>query len=102
MIQDYKGEYPYNDGTIRNWNSAEIGVYYCGFRNVFGSFVVAYVGKATSENGIRGRLLEHQRVDYWPDVTHFGYKVCATSQVAEAHEAAEIKRLQPKYNKVGK
>ena len=60
------------------------------------------VGRGVGDGGIRGRLLNHLRNDYWPDVTHFGYCVCSTAKEAEDFEASEIKRLQPKYNTQGK
>jgi len=102
MIQPYKGIYPYNEKVISKWDSTEIGVYYCGYPSASGNLYFLYVGKATSNQGIRGRLLQHLREDKWPDVSHFGYCVCSTSKEAEDLEASEIKRLQPKYNIQGK
>ncbi len=101
MIQEYKGMYPYTDKVVVDWNSAEIGVYYCGYPNN-GVLIVHYVGKGVGEAGMRGRLLDHLRDDYWPDATHFGYRGCGSVREAEDFEASEIKRLQPKYNKQGK
>lgn len=103
MIQKYEGEYSFNKATVEGWNSTAIGVYYVGSRAANGSFAsILYVGKATGDGGIRTRLLQHLSENKWPDATIFGYKVCSTAAEAEAHEAAEIKRLQPKYNVVGK
>lgn len=101
MIQTYKGHYPYNKKVVSNWNSTAIGVYYFGYLNTNGLYVL-YVGKATGDEGIRGRLLQHLREDEWPDVSHFGYCICSTSQEAEDFEASEIKRLKPKHNIQGK
>jgi len=101
MIQGYKGNYSYNETTVSGWNSAEIGVYYCGYRLQNGSLFPLYVGKATSNIGIRGRLLQHLSEDKWPDVSRFGYCVCSTSGEAEDLEATELARLKPKYNTLG-
>lgn len=102
MIQEYKGPFQYDETIISDWKSTATGVYYCGYINEEETLIVHYVGKATSENGIRGRLLDHLREDDWSDVTHFGYRVCTTAKEAENLEASEIKRLQPKYNTQGK
>lgn len=102
MIQQYKGNYPYNEKTIIAWDSNAIGVYYCGYPRTDGKLLVLYVGKATSDQGIRGRLLQHLEEDKWPDVSHFGYCVCSTSKEAEDFEASEIERCKPKYNTQGK
>ncbi len=102
MIQSYKGNYLFDKETVQNWNSSVIGVYYCGDINNNGSLTVLYVGKATSEEGIRGRLLQHLNEEKWSDITHFGYCVCTTSEEAEKFEASEIMKYQPKYNKQGK
>ena len=37
----------------------------------------------------------------WPDVSHFGYRVCSTLKEAKELETSEIENLQPKYNKSG-
>lgn len=102
MIQEYKGEYEYKENIISNWKSTSIGVYYCGFKSIKGVFSVLYVGRATGDHGIRGRLLEHLQENKWPDVSHFGYCICSTSKEAEDYESSEIKRLKPKYNIQGK
>jgi len=97
MIQPYKGHYSYNKRVVSDWDSTAIGVYYCGYLSINNLYVL-YVGKATSNEGIRGRLLQHLKENKWPDVSHFGYCVCSTSKEAEDFEASEIKRLKPKYN----
>ncbi len=102
MIEDYKGPYLYNKEIVSNWESTAIGVYYCGFISSNNVLSVLYVGKGTSDKGIRGRLLQHLDEDKWPDVSHFGYCICSTSTEAELFEASEIKRLKPKYNIQGK
>lgn len=101
MTHPYKGHYPYNNTVVGDWDSDATGVYYCGYI-LNDTLIVHYVGKAVAEGGIRNRLLQHLGEDKWPDVTHFGYCVCTTTNEAETLEAAEIKRLQPKYNKQGK
>jgi len=101
MIQEYKGPYQYSDKVVGDWDSDAIGVYYCGYLSG-GNLSVLYVGKSVGDGGIRGRLLDHLRDDYWPDVTHFGYRVCGTVRETEDFEAREIARLNPKYNKQGK
>lgn len=101
MIQEYKGPYPYTEKVVGDWDSSAIGVYYCGYPSN-GKLSVLYVGKSVGDGGIRGRLLDHLRDDYWPDVTHFGYRVCSTTKETEDFEASEIARLKPKYNKQGK
>ena len=102
MIQSYKGHYHYNKKVVSDWNSTAIGVYYCGYPLTNGKLYVLYVGKATSNEGIRGRLLQHLRENKWSNVSHFGYCVCSTSKESENFEASEIKRLKPKHNKQGK
>ncbi len=99
MIYKYEGHYQYNEKIVGDWDSTAIGVYYCGYPdNTNGYLSVLYVGKATSNQGIRGRLLQHLAEDEWQDVTHFGYCVCSTSKEAEDFEISEIERLKPKYN----
>ena len=102
MIQSYCGHYKFNKDTVANWNSKAIGVYYCGYLLNNGDLFVLYVGKATSDNGIRGRLLQHLDNDRWLDVSYFGYCQCSSQKEAEDFEAIEIKRWQPKYNILGK
>ena len=101
MVQEYKGPYQYSDKIVGDWDSNAIGIYYCGYPSN-NTLSVLYVGKGVGDAGIRGRLLDHLRDDYWPDATHFGFCVCGTVKEAEDFEASEIKRLQPKYNKQGK
>lgn len=102
MIQPYQGHYQYSEKVVGDWNSAAIGVYYCGELLSNGNLSVLYVGKATGDKGIRGRLLQHLGEDKWPDVSHFGYCVCSTSREAEDFEVSEIKKFKPKHNTQGK
>lgn len=101
MIQTYKGHFDYRESAITALNSGITGVYYCGALTITGSLVPYYVGRAIGEDGIRGRVLDHHQEDYWPDVTHFGFEACSTASEAIQHEANEIARYKPKYNKQG-
>lgn len=103
-MQQYAGEFPFNERTVGGWEAGGrvIGVYYCWAVNAFGAKTCVYVGRAVGDDGLRGRLLQHLAEDKWRDATHFGYTVCATANEAAQHEANEIYRMQPKYNKVGK
>lgn len=101
MIYDYQGHYDYDHDVINNWNSSDIGVYYCGFLATSGNLRPLYIGRAVGDEGIRGRLLDHLRDDYWPDVTHFGYHVCSSATEAVRWEAEEIAKFKPKYNSQG-
>lgn len=100
-MPEYNGHYGYDEANITNWNAEPIGVYYCGYVSN-GTLIVHYVGRAIGEGGIRRRLLEHLRDDHWPDVSAFGYAICANDQEAIDFEVAEITRLQPKYNIQGR
>lgn len=102
MVQDYKGNYPFNKDTIQNWDNNQGGIYYCGVRNSLGNLTVYYVGKAFGNDGIKGRLLQHLNENKWYDVTHFGYCVCSSENEALIIEQNEIRRLNPKYNIQGK
>ena len=102
MIYAYKGPFSYNKEIISAWDSTAIGVYYCIRLYADGSWQVLYVGRATGKDGIRGRLLRHLNDGEWPDVNRFGYTICSTSEEAIAHEASEIKKIQPPYNDKGK
>ncbi len=102
MVQNYQGHYNYSQGVVGGWKSSAIGVYYCGCIAANGNLDVLYVGKATGQEGMRGRLLQHLREDFFEGVTHFGYCACATIAEAETFEATEIRRLQPRHNKIGK
>lgn len=102
MIYSYNGNYSYNEETVGNWNSSAIGVYYCGIILANGNLRPLYIGSGTGDNGIKGRLLDHLRENYWSNVTHFGYQVCDTTDEARKFETEEIDRYKPKYNKVGK
>lgn len=102
MASSYKGHYQFDEKVIGDWNSTAIGVYYCGYPLSNGNLLVLYVGKATSDIGIRGRLLQHLSENKWPDVSHFGYCVCESAKEAGYLEDVEIKRLNPKHNTQGK
>ncbi len=102
MISEFKHPFPYSAKTIEEWNSVAIGVYYCGYLNANGALVPLYIGKATSDRGIRGRLLDHLRDDYWPEVTHFGFHTCDYVHEADQHESVEIIKFKPRHNKIGK
>jgi hypothetical protein len=99
MIQQYQGDYTYDAKVIGDWNSNAIGVYYCGYINPSNNMLYAhYIGKGTGAGGMRSRLLDHLREDSWPDVTHFGIRLCSTVKEADEFEVTEIARCQPKYN----
>ena len=102
MIAPFKFPYPYTTNVLEGWNSSAIGVYYCGYLNTEGKLVVLYIGKGTGTSGMRGRLLDHLRDDYWPDATHFGYHACDYVHEADNYEMEEIARYKPTYNTVGK
>jgi len=101
MVNSYRGHYFYNRGTIANWKSSAIGVYYCGFITTEGNLKPLYIGSGTSKDGIRGRLLYHLEKDVWPDATYFGYCLCDTVEEAKKWEEKEIAKYKPKYNKIG-
>lgn len=101
MITGFYGPYDYLENVITNWQYTLRGVYYCG-RVINGLVEHLYIGRSLSENGIRGRLLDHLREDDWVDVKYFWYRECSTDQEAINLEATEIKIHQPKYNKQGK
>ncbi len=64
---------------------------------------VYYVGKAArGDSSIKSRLQSHHAENKWRDVTCFGYKTTSSAAEADALEEAEIKKLKPKYNEVGK
>ena len=102
MIYSYKGHYSYSDSIIRDWDSTDIGVYYCGYINTNDKLTILYIGKGTGEDGIRGRLLDHLRSDVWPNITHFGYHICDTKLEATEWEKKEIEKYKPSYNTQGK
>jgi len=103
MVYDYQGHYQYNKVSVTNNASEEMGVYYCGYVNANNILITHYVGRAKGDGvSIRSRLLDHLRQDNWPDVSHFGYRVCTTKKEAEDLEASEIQRLKPRYNTQGK
>lgn len=102
MIQHQPGPFPYSLATVRGWQYAFIGVYYCGYTLPNGNFLPLYIGRAVADGGIRGRLLQHLNEDIWPGATHFRYATCTSADEAVTFEAQEIARCQPKYNKQGK
>ncbi|MCH8106546.1 MAG: hypothetical protein IIC58_13765 [Proteobacteria bacterium] len=102
MVYSFKGPFAFNEATVKGWKSTAIGVYYCGVKTTNGKLTIYYIGKGISEDGMRGRLLQHLSKDKWFDVTHFGYESCDTENEAEKHEAAEIAKHKPKYNTQGK
>ena len=102
MVYKHEGPFLFNKSTLEGWASSCIGVYYCGYIGANGAFCTLYVGRSVSEEGIRGRLLQHHGERKWPRVTHFVYKQCTSALEAMSFEAAEIPRLQPAYNTVGK
>ncbi len=91
-----------SESVISDWNSDAFGVYYCGTKTVDGKLTPLYIGKGTSEGGVRTRLLDHLSEDNWHDITHFGYHVCDTATEAEDYEMKEIDKYKSKYNKIGK
>ena len=102
MIGSYRGQYRFNTTGIKANAPTSFGVYYCGVPDGT-SMKAYYVGKAArGDSGIQQRLLDHEAENKWSDVTCFGYKATSTAAEADKLEAAEIKRLNPKYNKVGK
>jgi len=103
MIEDYNGHHPFNESTIMQNAPAKHGVYYCGYIADTGNLATHYVGRAMGEGvTIRTRLLDHLRRAGWTDVTNFGFRVCTLDSEVEQLEKTEIKRLNPKYNLVGK
>lgn len=97
MISTFQGPFDYSPVVIEGWNHALKGVYYCG-TVVDGRVVNHYIGRAVGTAGIRGRLLDHLRDDYWPGVTHFWYRTCDTDQEASSLEVEAIGLHKPKYN----
>lgn len=100
MVDEYKGNYPYDKRSIEFYAPDSIGVYYCGKLNYNNSLIPLYIGM--SEVSIKGRLFDHLEQDNWPDITHFGYRICTTKQEAEELETSEIQKYKPKYNSTGK
>ncbi len=100
MSNEYTGHYAYSKASILQNAPDSIGVYYCGYIGPDGRLLYpAYIGRAKGEGvSVRSRLLDHIRDDYWPSVTHFGYRLCATKWEAERLEAQEIAKFNPKYN----
>jgi excinuclease UvrABC nuclease subunit len=102
MIYDYVGHFPYSGLSVTLNAIDSLGVYYCGYVNTQGELVPSYIGRAVGDDvSIRSRLRDHLRDDYWPNVTHFGYRVCTTQTEAKDLEATEIRRFQPSYNTQG-
>lgn len=100
MVEQYKGQFPFDNESVSENATDSIGVYYCGEINSENALMpVHYVGM--SGESIKDRLQAHLRDDNWPDATHFGFENCSTEQEAEEQEAKEIERLKPKYNDQG-
>ena len=89
MIYKYEGHFEYNEATIKALDESIIGVYYCGQTQINNQLYPLYIGKGTSENGIKIRLLEHYHNDSWPDVTHFGFCRRETALETEEFERRE-------------
>jgi excinuclease UvrABC nuclease subunit len=102
MIYNFQGNYLFDQKTVSGWNSSAIGIYYCGYQNQKRELVPFYIGRAVSNDGIRGRLLQHLSENKWLDVSVFGYTQCTTPQEALNLEEQEIVKFQPKYNTQGK
>lgn len=99
MICSYRGHYGYNKVSILADAPDSIGIYYCGNIDLNGDLLPLYIGRAKGDGvSIRSRLLDHIQNDYWPDVTHYGYRVCSTKFEVESLEPQEIKKYNPKYN----
>lgn len=100
MMSDFKGVFSYTDDIVRNWNSDVCGVYYIGIKTPDNQLRVFYIGKAVSDGGIRGRLLQHLSEKKWHDATHFGYHSFSPVNASEieAFEKSEIIKYSPKYN----
>ncbi len=92
----------YSKNNVSLLRDGIVGVYYCGYINQNQTLQPVYVGKSSSEQGVKGRLLDHLNSAYWPEATHFYVKDCKNDTEAVYLEALEIKRCQPKYNNVGK
>jgi len=103
MVYDYSGHYLFTALSIGANAPESMGVYYCGMKDNNGKLVPLYIGRAKGEGvTILGRVRNHRNDEKWPDVTHFGYRICTTKTEAEALEATGIKHFQPKYNVQGK
>lgn len=99
MIGLYRGHYDYTKNKVEEILDPElIGVYYCGYIDYRGYMNTLYIGSAVGQHGIRGRLLEHMRLDDWEDVTHFGYRACSKPEISLEFEAEEISKHKPRYN----
>ena len=101
MVNEYKGHFGYTKLSIVVNSPDEIGIYYMGILNSNGSLGVLNVGRAMGEQvTIKSRLLSHINSGEWPDITHFGFRVCSIPQEVEDLEKEETVRLGiPKYNK---
>lgn len=102
MIQSYSGHYLYNKVSITSNAPGTFGVYYCGFING-NNLTPLYIGRAAGDGvTIKSRLLDHLSNDRWPNVTHFGFRICTTKTEAIDQEALDIRAFQPPYNTQGK
>jgi len=98
MIEQYHGNYQFNEQVIKSNAPLLSGVYYCGHLNQNGSLNPDYIGRASGYGvSIRSRLIDHLN-NYWTGVTHFGFYICSTPQEAEQFEVAEISKFNPRYN----
>lgn len=93
----YNGEYPFNKQIISDWDSNTTGVYY-----LFENDLITYIGSAIGAGGIRGRLLQHINEYSFPHVNRFGFKEIIGSDLILSYEKAEIQRIQPGRNKIGR
>ena len=101
MIYPFKSPFAYDEDIIKNWKSDQMGVYYCGVLSTDNKLTIYYIGSAVSDEGIKGRLLQHVNENKWRDVTHFGYHVCDTAKETVDWEKKEIATYKPKYNTIG-
>lgn len=99
MIGEYKGHYSYDKLFINLSAPDSVGIYYMGDKNIDGSLVVTYVGRALGESvTIKSRLIDHLNKNEWLDVKYFGFRICTTQKEIEDLEKAEIVRLKPIHN----
>lgn len=99
-MQPFQGPYIFEKKNIEKLSPLIKGVYYIGVANGQGGMYPHYVGKGCGVGGIRARLLEHVERG-WEDASCFGYMASSSIPHIDAHELAEIKRCNPKYNIVG-
>jgi hypothetical protein len=101
MAGQYVGHYRHNKISVDLNAPLVMGVYYLGALNLTGGLVPYYIGRAMGTGvTIKSRLIDH--LSEWQDVTHFGYVTFNTPIEAQIFEDLEIKKHNPKYNKIGK